>query len=277
MTSQENIVLICPRNDEESLMILKLAEKLGLAVLVSKQPHGAKLDREKKLEVRIRAANPDAERVIIVEIPGPGAEDELRASGLDVAIIDHHRYDGLDRMQSESSLEQFIAMFQISDDQLTRWGFEAELVRAVGVIDRGFVWALKDAGYVGENRKRALAYYRELTEELGVERRAKEELAAKLAWSAREERDGVIIIRGDEGKVSIRDALSFIVAQQFDEPRPVMIIQGKRRMYVQDTPHAKAIYDKFGGFTFGQDRCWGILKEDGDLPSVDEVLRVVVS
>jgi len=86
-----------------------------------------------------------------------------------------------------------------------------------------------------------------------------------------------LIVRSQEDRVSIRDAVSFLVAEQFEEPRPVMIIQGKRRMYVQDTPKARALYDRFGGFTFGQDRCWGILKEDEDLPSVDEVLQIVVS
>jgi len=273
----KSTVLICPRNDEEALMILKLAEKLELAVIVSKQPHGAKLDRERDLLDRIRSIALEAKHVVIVEIPGPEAEEVLRSAGLDVSIIDHHRYDGLDRMKQESSLEQFRAMFEIDDDRLVEWGFDAAMVRSVGVIDRGFVWALKDAGYVGDDRKKALAYYRTLTEELGVDRREKEEAAAKVAWEAREERDGVIIIQGAEDRVSIRDALSFIIASEFEEPQPVLIIQGERRMYMQDTPKAMALYKAFGGFTFGQDRCWGILKEDGNLPSVDEVLAIVVS
>jgi len=273
----ETTVLVCPRNDEEALMILKLAEKLQLAVVVSDQPHGAKLDREKDLLARIREASSSATRVVIVEIPGPEVEDDLRANGLTVEIIDHHRYDGIDRMQKESSLEQFIEMFAVTDDQLTEWGFSPVMVHSVGVIDRGFVWALKDAGYVGEGRKEALAFYRTLTEELGVERRDKEEAAARAAWEKREERDGFLIVRGEEDRISIRDALSFIIASEFDEPQPVMIIQGERRMYVQDTEKAKVLYDTFGGFTFGQDRCWGILKEEGALPTVDEVLQVVVS
>ncbi|MCH8049269.1 hypothetical protein IH979_00985 [Patescibacteria group bacterium] len=269
-------VLICPRNDEESLMILKLAQKLGLPTVVSQQPHGAVLKREKKLLARIQEANPDAKRLVIVELPGPEVEKELEDQGFEVVIIDHHRYDGLDRMQEKSSLEQFMDLFGIGDDELTAWGFDPKLVSAVGAIDRGFLWELKKEGIVGEEKKRVIEFYKSLTNELGIERRQKEEAKAREAWEKREVRDGVTIVKSDEDLISIRDAVSFIVSEEFDEPQPVLILQGDRRMYLQDSDRAKALYDRFGGFTFGKDRCWGILSEERKLPSVDEVLSIIV-
>lgn len=275
MNIQET-ALICPRNDEESLMILKLAEKLQLPTVISEQPHGAKLEREKDLPQRIEEVNDQAKELVIVEIPGPEIEQALRDRRYKVTLIDHHRYDHLDRMQVQSSLEQFIELFAITDDQLKEWGFDPRMVEAVGAIDRGFLWELSRAGFAGKERKEAIAFYKSLTHELGTERRQKEEEHAQSAWEKREERDGIIIVTSPEDRISIRDAVSFIMAEQFEEPRPVMIIQGVRRMYVQDSDKAKNLYDHFGGFTFGQDRCWGILREDGDLPKVDEVLRIIV-
>lgn len=272
----EETVLICPRNDEESLMILKLAKKMQLPKIVSTQPHGARLEREKQLAGRIEETNDRAKYLVIVEIPGPEIEQALKDQGYKLTIIDHHRYDDLDRMQPKSSLEQFMELFGITNEQLAGWGFDPRMVEGVAAIDRGFLWELDRSGIVGDEKKQAIAFYKTLTKELGIERREKEEVEAARAWQNREEREGVLIIRSEEDLISIRDAVSFIIAEQFDAPRPVMIIQGKRRMYLQDSDRAKDLYDRFGGFTFGQDKCWGILKEDGDLPSVDEVLGVVV-
>ncbi|MFH1711664.1 MAG: hypothetical protein ABH846_00300 [Patescibacteria group bacterium] len=276
MIDIQKTVLICPRNDEESLMIIKLAQKLGLAIVESKQPHGARLEREKDLFDRIKEANSEADHLVIVELPGPESEKELEDAGYQITIIDHHRYDELDRMQETSSLEQFIMLSEITDDKISDWGFDPNLVRGVAFIDRGFLWELKKEGIIGDQKKRVIEFYRLLTNELGVERRAKEEAKAREAWEKREEINGVLIIRSDEDRISIRDAVSFLVAEEFGEPRPVVIIQGERRMYVQDSDHALELYERFGGFTFGNDRCWGILSEEKKLPPVDEVLSISV-
>lgn len=276
MDQIKNSVLICPRNDEESLMILKIAEKINLPTVVSKQPHGAKLSREKKLVERIRKASPDAKQLIIVELPGPDTEQDLKDEGFEITIIDHHRYDDLDRMQKKSSLEQFLDHLKITDDQLKDLGFDPLMVSSVAALDRGFIWELKDQNLSKKDFKRALKFYRDLTLELGEERREREEEEARRAWDDREERDGIIFVQSDKDDLSIRDAISFIVAEEFSKPQPVLIIQGERRMYVQDCDRALDLYDKFGGFTFGQDKCWGILSEDKNLPSVDEVLAVIV-
>lgn len=272
----ENTLLICPQNDEESLMILKIARKIGLPIVISDQPHGAVLSREKNLFARILETDPDTKRLVIVELPGPDVENELRGYGFELKIIDHHRYDDLDRMNKKSSLEQFLEFFEIDETKLKDLGFDSLMVQAVAAIDRGFIWELKKIGLSKEDFDRALEFYRSLTMELGPERRAKEEAAAQIAWDNREERDGVIIVKSEEDRVSIRDAISFIIAKEYGEPRTIIIKQGDRRLYVQASPHVRDLYDKYGGFTFGSDKCWGILKDDGNLPKVDEVLKVIV-
>lgn len=277
MQDTQTTTLICPKNDEESLMILKIANTIHLNTLTSGQPHGARLEKEKNLLARILETNPETTTVVIVELPGPKTEAELQAEGFTVKIIDHHRYDDLDRMQKKSSLEQFLDLFKITDKRLDELGFDAKMVRAVGAIDRGFIWELKNEQLTEPERKEAVRYYRALTMELGEERREREEEAALDAWEEREERDGVIIVRSLADDISIRDALSFIVAENYpDTPPQTLIIQGKHRMYVQESKYAKDLHLKFGGFTFGRDACWGVQRDDHKLPSLDEVLAVIV-
>lgn len=269
-------ILICPRNDEESLMILKIAESIGVQTIVSAQPHGATLGLEKNIIDRARMLNAKVERLVIVELPGIEEENKLKDAGLEVAIIDHHRYDGLDRMNMKSSLEQFLDLFEVDDAKLENLGFDPLLVSSVAAMDRGFIWELKKQGLSKEDFDRSLEYYRELTMEVEGDRRLREEEVARSAWEKRKERGEIIIVESEDAKTSIRDPISFLVAKEWDEPKTIFIIQGNRRMYVQDSGKAPILHQRFGGFTFGQDRCWGILKEDGNLPSVDDILAIIV-
>lgn len=272
-----NTVLICPKNDEESLVIVGIAEALGISTVISKQPHGARLEREKKLLERVKKANPKAKTLVIVEIPGPAIEEELREAGFKIKIIDHHRYDDISRMKKKSSLEQFLDVFKIDDTTLRKIGFPPKMVRAVGAIDRGFVWELEKEPLTRKEKKQALQFYRELAKEVRGDRQEKEEKVAREAWAKREKVRGVLVARSKEDQVSVRDALSFIIAEEIGKPTTMVIIQGKRRIYVQETPRAKKLYDTFGGFTFGRDRCWGILPGKGQaMPALDAVLDIVV-
>ena len=75
----------------------------------------------------------------MVEMPGPKAEARLRNIGVKLDIIDHHHYTGLSRAHDAkgrllpSSLEQFLAMFKITDRQLKSWGMNSRLVRGIGI------------------------------------------------------------------------------------------------------------------------------------------------
>lgn len=265
-------VLVCPRNDVESVVILAIAEALRIPCVVSEQAHGATLDVEPKVIDRIRAVNPIAHDVVIVEMPSVSAEDNLRELGFDVHVVDHHRYESLDRMQMESSLEQFLKLFAIDEAMLIFAGFDPVLVLGVAMIDRGFVWELTKQGVNEEDRKRIIAYYREQSALLDANRLV-EERAAKEAWEHREIVEGVIVVRSEMKDLSIRDAISFLVAEHFDTPPVVLIHQPGRIVYVQDTPTARLLQQTFGGFTFGQDLCWGKpVDASGEIPSVDEVL-----
>ncbi|KKW30696.1 MAG: hypothetical protein UY72_C0005G0012 [Candidatus Uhrbacteria bacterium GW2011_GWD2_52_7] len=255
-------------------MITKIAQAAHVAVLVSSQPHGAKLENETNLNERLRDYA-DIRTLVIVEIPGPAIEEELMASGYTVVIIDHHRYDHLDRMQPKSSLEQFLSYFEISHDDLVRMGFDPTLVYGIGYIDRGFLWEMEKEGVSQADQRRIRAYQRQLALEIG-DGWEEEEAEAKRAWSAHEERDGYFIVRSDREDVSIRAALSFLLADLYGKPSPTIIVQGDRRVYVQDADEAKALFTHFGGFTFGQDKCWGYSSDDRrPLPTVDAILEVV--
>jgi hypothetical protein len=268
----KGIVLVTPRNDEESLQIIKIADAAGILILVSQQPHGAKLEREERLVERVREVIADVTRLVIVEIPGVEAENNLRATGLEVEIIDHHRYTDLDRMQPTSSLEQFLVKFEIDEARLRELGFDPEMVRGVGIIDRGFLWALRDEIKDKELAKRMRDYYRGLNDELGKEHKDMNEVAGK-AWSEREERPGLLIVKTDREDVQFRDAISFLVADNYDVPPQIVVIEGKRRMFVQESDKAVELFTVYGGFTFGCDRCWGIqAKPDRPLPELEEVL-----
>jgi len=267
-------VLLVPRNDEESLQIGKIAEAAGIPALVSHQPHGARLAMEENLLERVRSLNSETSTIVIVEIPGVKEEKILEAEGFSVIIIDHHRYDDLDRMKEKSSLEQFLEVFDIDDEKLLELGFEPLLVRGVGMIDRGFLWELKKEGLSSDEQKRVREYYLELLNELGgLEKEAVVE--AKRAWEAREERDDVVIIRSLRNDFHIREAFSFLMADLFESPPSCLIIEGNGRISFQDTDAAKALHDKFGGYTFGKDRCWGFWPTaENPAPSVEEILSV---
>ncbi|MBI5409185.1 MAG: hypothetical protein HZA14_07455 [Nitrospirae bacterium] len=127
--------VICPSNDGEGRSIIDIARRMSFDVRVSPQGWGAKLSKEPpETFLGLR------ENVVIVEIPGVEKEAELGRTHR-LYIIDHHRYDGLDRINPLSSLEQFA--------RLT--GYELDRREAgVALNDRGYIYALKDAGYSEE-------------------------------------------------------------------------------------------------------------------------------
>lgn len=269
-------MLIAPKNDEESLQILKVAEAAKIPTVVSDQPHGARLYNEPNLIARLKRADPEAKKVVIVEIPGPKVEEELRLIGYEVVIIDHHRYDDLDRMQHLSSLEQFLQVFQITDARLQELGFDPVLVRGVGMIDRGFVWELKKEGLSKQDQKRIREYYIGLMHELGA---PSEEAVneAKRAWETREQVGDIFVVTSKRAELKIREALSFVLADLYDEPPQVLIFEANGRISLQDSDLTPKLYSAFGGFTFGQDRCWGFQPESGKpAPSRAEILQILV-
>jgi hypothetical protein len=276
MLDLKTTVLLCPKNDEESVLILKIAKAAGIPTVISPQAHGSRLEFEKNLEERLKKANPEASTVVIVETPGPAREAELEKAGFEVIIIDHHRYEGLNRMKQESSLDQFLVTFDLNDAKLAELGFDPFLVKGVGMMDRGWVWELAREGIEKADRKRIMDYYLSFLDELGGER--PESMAeARKVWETREERDGVIIVRTPT-ETRIREALSIILAENFDEAPVTLIVEGSQRISVQDTDKAPLLHETFGGYVFGKDRCWGYPSTpEKPGPTVDEIMKVLRS
>lgn len=271
----QSVVLLCPKNDEESVLILKIAKAAGIPTVVSPQAHGSKLELEEKLEERLKAANPEASTVVIVETPGPEREAELEKAGYKIVIIDHHRYEGLNRMKQESSLDQFLQVFELNDEKLAALGFDPFLVKGVGMMDRGWVWELAREGIEKSDRKRIMEYYQSLLEDMGGLRAGDVE-AARAAWDNREVRNDVIIVRSSNPDVHIRQALSSILAENFDLPPVSLVVEGNGRTAVQDTPMATKLHEKFGGYVFGKDLCWGFAPTaERTAPSVESILKVL--
>ncbi len=278
---QKKSVLIIPPNDAEAMMIRVLADKLKLAVIESKQLHGASLDKGHDYVGEVKTGG--YTHVIVVEMPGPKAETCLRKMGVTLAIIDHHHYTGLSRAHDEkghllpSSLEQFLAMFKITNTQLKKWGLDPRLVRGIGIQDRGYVWALQDEGYSKKEIAQVMAFHDALTAHLhNPKTEARKDRAAKFAWAQRKKwrEFWVVTTRAD---VQLRPRLSRMIAEKIGKPTPLIIVEhGRGLIYVQESSYALHLFERFGGFTFGLDRNWGHKNVPGEtVVSLRDVKRAI--
>lgn len=266
---KKKTVLVIPPNDPEAILIYELAKAMGIQVIRSQQPHGAALDKEPDLLPLIRDGA--WERVVIVEMPGPKTEAALCAIGAEVILIDHHHYTGLDRAHDPktgkilpSSLEQFLRLFRVSDTKLKALGYGPRLVRGIGVMDRGFVWALQKEGYKPKEIDAVLAFRRGLLESEGLLKdEERKDAVARRAWEKRKEWHGYQVVVGTT-KEGIRERVSFIVAREVKKPTSIIFDERKRGLiYVQESPKAMDLFRAFGGFTFGLDHNWGYRNGQG--------------
>jgi hypothetical protein len=265
----DNSVLIVPPNDAEAVLIQRLAEKMRLATIVSKQLHGASLDKGHDYVELVKRG--EYKVAIIIEMPGPLSEGRLRDMGVDVVIIDHHHYTGLDRAHGKdgkmlmSSLEQFLDRFEITDEQLEEWGFDARMVRGIGIQDRGYIWALQESGYSSFEVSAVMDYADELTAHMHNPKTEKRKLElAHNAWKNRKEWNGFYIVTTKED-LQLRPRLSRIVAEELKKPTALIIVEhGRDIIYVQESDYALQLFENFGGFTFGLDRNWGHKNAPGE-------------
>ncbi|PJE76946.1 hypothetical protein COV05_02010 [Candidatus Uhrbacteria bacterium CG10_big_fil_rev_8_21_14_0_10_48_16] len=261
-------VLIIPPNDAEAVMIQQIAQKLGLPIIESKQFHGSSLDKGHDYVKDVKDGG--YSRVIVVEMPGLKAEKKLRKMGVKLDVIDHHHYTGLSRAHDEhgkllpSSLEQFLKMFKVTDAQLTTWGYKPKLVRGIGIQDRGYVWALQDEGYSKEEIQDVMAFHDSLVAHLhNPKTEARKEQLAKSAWDRKKKWREFFVI-STRADIQLRPRLSRIVVQEIGKPTPMIIVEhGRGLIYVQESPYAIQLFERFGGFTFGLDRNWGHKNEKG--------------
>jgi len=261
-------ILIIPPNDAEAILICQIAEKIGLPILVSKQTHGASLDKGRDYFPIIKKGG--YKNVIVVEMPGPKVEARLKKAGIKLEIIDHHHYTGLDRAHSASgkmlpsSLEQFVKMFRLTDAKLKSFGFDPLLVRGIGILDRGFIWALQEEKFSKKEIKQVLNFHDSLLSQLqNPKTEIRKQALARGAWEKRKKWKNYFIVETN-ADIQLRPRLSRIVAEKFGKPTSLIIIERKRGLiYVQESDMAMDLFHKFGGFTFGQDRNWGYRNEKG--------------
>lgn len=261
-----NTLLIVPNNDAEAAMIIRLARKLRLALLVSRQPHGARLEKEPRLLSRVKAAGKP--RVVVVEMPGPVIERKLKRTVTDFVWIDHHQYDFLDRAHDPrtrrpkpSSLEQFLEFFGVTDAELKKWGWVPKIIKGVGVSDRAFIWGLQKEGYTTAEVKKTLRLIDQLertaVRQPGVPPRATVVAAARRAWRGRKLWHGFYLVHSPS-KFGIRGELSGVLAATYGKPTPVILVErGGNRLYVQESILAGKLFKVLGGFTFGGVHNWG--------------------
>lgn len=269
MRDVKNWAVLCTTNDPESLTIVRIARALGIPCIESTQMHGATLSREPNLSERLAELG-GVEHLAIVEIPGEKEEEELKGRGIEVHVIDHHTYEGLDRMQNIASLTQFLSLFEITDKDLAEKNIDPEIVQGVALLDQGFVWALAASDLSPEKKRETREYYVACKRSIQPQY-VEVEASAESAWERREEREGMVIIRSN-GTHHIREAVSFRIADAYPAHPPTsIIIESDGRVSVQETDKAEELFKKFGGFLFGGKRCWGMLGKDNP-PSVDNII-----
>ncbi|PJA47486.1 hypothetical protein CO172_01095 [Candidatus Uhrbacteria bacterium CG_4_9_14_3_um_filter_36_7] len=277
-------LLVVPANDAEAAMIIALARALKLPLWISSQPHGSNLDQEKGLVKKIKQEG--LKEVFIVEMPGIKTEKKIRSLGAKLYIIDHHHYTNLNRAHDSetgkllpSSLEQFLFFFRLSDKRLQALGFDPRQVRAIGIMDRGFIWALEQEGYSWKEIRSIIVFERKLLKEIGIYDKEKEkerERVAMEAWEKHTVWDRFCIVKNPTN-LSIRSELSLLIGLSLKHRTSLILYEPKRRaIYVQDCPYGMVLFEKFGGFTFGMDLNWGYKKEkNGKTIRLLDVKRVL--
>ena len=131
-----NTTIICPCNDGESHLIIEIARRLSFDVRISKQGWGAALSKDP-----VETFADLKKNVLVIEMPGVQKEKELKDKGHSLFVIDHHKYQDIDRSFSVSSLEQCACLISYS---LSRWEM------GIALNDRGYIYALKEKSYSEE-------------------------------------------------------------------------------------------------------------------------------
>lgn len=97
--SNNQILVVTPVNDGEAVQIEKILKNKNIKTLITKQGWGASWsDLESEIKKEIKEYKNKGYKIYGVELQGEAPEGAVN--------IDHHRYDGDDRSNEKSSLEQ---------------------------------------------------------------------------------------------------------------------------------------------------------------------------
>jgi len=263
-------VVVCPRNDVESDLILRLCEKLGVETVQSSQPYGARVDKEPNALDRITGTQKP--HVIIIEMPGPEVEEALAGQDCRVTIIDHHWYTGLDRTKDSegnrlpSSLEQFLNIARITDEDLQEWEFDPKAARGIGVMDDRYAQGLRDEGYTQEEINAVLDLREQLSQE-SLPDMSENIAAAKDAWARRREYGRYTIVES-EAHMDVRGAVGIETIRDGVDTQPnIVSVKGGEVLYVQQVEPELVEYLKEHvpgkTFSYGAGQCWGFDHKGG--------------
>lgn len=239
---RENTVLICPKNDGESATICDIARRHSFDLRISSQKWGATLEKE-------FVDSPDTFKnlrcnVVIVEIPGPEREKELRRDH-PLFIIDHHDYPGLPRYHAYSSLEQFADLIGY---KLTR--FEM----GVAINDRSFIDGLAERGYSSKEIEEIRRY--------NLEKQGYEEKDFGLmekAYAEGKMEGPVYVVRTTHDKTSYLSDIHIRHCPQRQTRRDLVVLNLDERGFCNKASFsgkpaiAKFLYEKLGGYDGGDE------------------------
>ena len=124
--NNNQIVIVTPVNDGEAVQIKNILEKKNIKTLITKQGWGASWDGlEPEIKEEIKNLKNKNFKIFGVELQGSAPEGAKN--------IDHHRYDGDDRTNELSSLEQVAELI----------GYKLTLYEQfVAENDKGFIPAM---------------------------------------------------------------------------------------------------------------------------------------
>lgn len=285
MRDLSHVLLYTVDNDPEARLILLIALRANITTIRSTQPHGASFDNEHGVLELARAAK--KHEIWTVELPGLITEMLLREHGFVVTPIDHHTYGELDRAHNpmtgerkKSSLEQFLNMTNITDDDLRSWGFDPRTVLGIGVMDDRFARGLRNEGFTPREMIRVLSYRRKL--HIQVDPNYMTSLrAAKKVWRCRRSVNGYFICESNYD-VRIAYALGILTIEKGEDEHPVIISDRNGRQCYANNLEPTEIkcltthFQDFHTFTYGSGRCWGIDNDRRpEKVTLEDVLRVL--
>lgn len=273
MRSLINFALLCPKNDAESELICRLAEAFGVHLFVSPQGLGARLETEPDTRPLLgKMQEGHREELWIVEIPGPQTEAWFTTNGITVLPIDHHTYGpSLDRSRDAegnelpSSLHQFLAHLEVTDDDLRTHNFDPRLVYGIGLFDHGHVMALRRAGYDQSEIQRVLAFRGDLLA-AAIPNFTEVRAAAEVAWARRVTKEaGFTVVFSGAADLDVRgEVMILAIDAGIEESVFVIGVKDGEEIFVQNPSPAllSSLNHRFsrgqGTFTFGGGRCWGV-------------------
>lgn len=280
-----NIFVIDVDNDAESRLLLLICYAAGIQVYRSAQAHGATLDKEISI-LEIVLASRKTE-VWTIEIPGLATEKLLERNGINVLYIDHHTYGSLDRAHDQDgkrvpgSLEQFLQMAEITNEDLEQWGFEPKLVHGIAVMDDRFTRGLRDEGFTPEERRRILAY-REMLDRQVTPDYDKIKVVAENVWTNKWKKGGYFICSSTSQLRTSYAVCTRSIQEALEEHPLILSDRGGRQIYVYNvTPDIiQKLENAFLGhktFTFGLGLCWGLDNDINETPRItlEDILKIL--